>query len=541
MSRVVSIDLDVNDAKAVRAWQRARDSIAEFDKQGQKTGKTFGSMLTDQVKGVTAMAAGFAGVGSVIGGIVTAAGLLRAEYDNLIQRQEKAANIQLPLADLERQLSANMGGNQNAPLAQKIAMQEDVLKERDRIVKVARTTPAQATSAFSNALSARGEASVQQAADAVIAAIGVAPDADAIDFLAGGALDLSKGGADPATAANWLAASGAELRLTKTSKIAKSVANAVNSGSGFGNDERLSLAMFSYMAGAANDTEGEPSTTALISLQKQLRNAVPEASNSMAAAEMLAADPKRQQEFLSGINAEGRFLIPYERLIKDPSVRQQIYDIRDRIPTFEKADQLAADQRALLSALPTSAIRNVDRGVDSITQGIQAGDVTAVSSILRNKIPDLKQAYGASSLATKFEALATELDSTAGSNPLAGLDSVARQLGAAEADFRDGTPGTPARVVQSGFGSTFVPGTPGRPATNRDIEIADALRELITIMKEERLKLAGQVEKQNAPAVQVNVNNRPANADVRKIPAGGRHADLSAPPSPSRVSRTGGN
>jgi hypothetical protein len=175
MSRTVTIDLDVNDAQAVRAWQRGKQAIAEFDKTGAKAGKTFGGMFAASTKSVLASAAGFAGVGSVIGGIVTAAALLRQEYDNILQRQQKAANIQIPLADLERQMALNVGGDQNAQLAVKMKLQKDVLAERDRIARAARTTPAIATEAFGTALSARGGATIQQTGAAVEAAILVAP------------------------------------------------------------------------------------------------------------------------------------------------------------------------------------------------------------------------------------------------------------------------------------------------------------------------------------------------------------------------------
>ena len=162
MSRKVEIEMTVEDAKAVRAWQRAKDNIAEFDKQGQKTSKTFGQMVGDQVKGIASVAAGFAGVGTFIGGIVTAAGLLRAEYDNLLARQEDSRRLLLGTAPLEAELISNASRAEDLGATPK-ERGANVLKLTEQFAAGAGVPTKDFLPTASQAVSSRGNLSVKDA------------------------------------------------------------------------------------------------------------------------------------------------------------------------------------------------------------------------------------------------------------------------------------------------------------------------------------------------------------------------------------------
>jgi hypothetical protein len=110
MSRTVTIDLNVDDAQAVRAWQRGKQAIAEFDKQGGKAKQTFGGMFAATTRSIAGAAAGFAGVGSVLGGILLAANQLRAEWQNITQQQAAAAASNLTFEQSLAQAVRNSAG-----------------------------------------------------------------------------------------------------------------------------------------------------------------------------------------------------------------------------------------------------------------------------------------------------------------------------------------------------------------------------------------------------------------------------------------------
>jgi hypothetical protein len=308
------------------------------------------------------------------------------------------------------------------------------------------------------------------------------------------------------------------------------LAMSVNAGNAYGNSERDILAEFAIFGGQASESEGEPTSTALNAWHRQLRKAEPNAKNSFAALEAIAADPKRAAKFLKNMTGEGRFLTTQEKLIKDPAFRQEMYGIRDRAPSFRESDKLARDQKALLDALPTASIRNIAKGADAATELMLAGDVTSISSILRDKIPALKQSYGATSFATKLEAMATTYDSNIGRNPVAALDSITRQLSADEKKFRAGTLAREATAVAAGWGATVIPGTAAKPATVREVQLADAVFELIKVLKEERPRISAAVDAMNAPApaVELIVTGRPANASIKTVHAPRPHSRLNS-------------
>lgn len=534
MSRKVEIEMTVDDAKAVRAWQRAKDNIAEFDKQGKKTSKTFGSMVTDQVKGIASIAAGFAGVGSVIGGIVTAAQLVRAEYDNLLLRRSKAADAQLTLSGAERQLALNVGGDPFAPLAVKLAQQQKAIQIRDQIVTQSGGTPLEVTNALSGAFSARGNASLEQAGAAVGAAVQLAPTSEDIDYLAAGSLDLSRSGADPKNAAAFLAAAGSQLRLTKTKEVGENTAKAVNLLGQFGNDERESAALFGLLTKAGTDPEGRSSVTAGLQFAGQVRKLAPDAGNTFAGLEQIANDPALKAEFLKNLAGEQRFRPTFESLVTNPETRAELFGIRDSLPSFADSARLMGEQSQLLKSLPTASVRDVDRGMVSTTESILAGDTTGISGVLDKRIPDLQTAIGTGATAKRITGILRAVQSNLGEDPVAALDVAQSQLTAESNRLRRGRPGMPATSIRTGDFVVRTPATPAVPATVREVFIADKLDKLIEVLLEARQTTADRVAGQNAPAPQINLNlnNRPANADTRISPPSGSrpHSRLNATP-----------
>jgi hypothetical protein len=520
MSRAVTIELDVDDAQAVKAWQRGKQAIAEFDKQGGKAKQTFGDMFANSTRGMASAAAGFIGVGSAIGGIVTVATLLRNEYDSLLQRQSQAAATQLTLSGAERQLALNVGGDPFAPLAEKLAQQQQAISIRDRIVAESGATPLEVTNALSGAFSARGNASLDQAGAAVSAAVKLAPSSEDIDYLAAGSLDLVRSGADPGNAAAFLASAGSQLRLTKTKEVGENTAKAVNLLGQFGNDERESAALFGLLTKAGTDPEGRSSVTAALQFAGQVRALAPTPGDTFGGLEQIVSDPKLKAKFLKDLTGEQRFKPTFEALVNDPSARAELFGIRDALPSFADSERLLADQSTLLGALPTAPVRNVQRGFTSATESLLASDPSAISSVIRDRLPEFERSAGGKAISSKLAGVARELESGFGENPIAALGSAVSQLSAEESRLRRGKviPGTGGQVF-SGFGTVDIPAQRTAP-TNRDIQIADVIQQLVETLNQQR----------ETVEVSVKVNNRAAPATI-KTPAGPRkHSRLNSPP-----------
>jgi hypothetical protein len=542
MSRTVTIDLDVNDAQAVRAWQRGKQAIAEFDKTGAKAGKTFGGMFASTTKAIAGAAAGFAGVGSVLGGILLAANQLRAEWANITQQQAAAAQSNLTFEQSLAQAVRNASG---------IFEAADVRQRSLALAAGANISPAKAAGIIGSAVTSTGVTNAAEADVAISSARAAAiyaPDLDATgtEALAGVAASGAKRfGVSPEAYIGYLQQVAGQANVRELTPLIENVAPVLSNLSEFGFSPAGAGSLVSTLTQGLGDTTGETSGTAAINFAKALRDRFGKdkrfqrddgSFNPLGAMAVLQNDPELRAAFLDGGEilgekygkaalGKGKAIPTLEALITSPDTFQskQMSGSFRAIGGFDRGE---ATYDALVdsvrSVTPTEQIKRL---LESGTAGVQANDVTGISSIIREDGKKFQQSLGDSALGQRFSGFQREFDSGLGSDPVASINSYQRQLTRAEGELRRG------KVTQSairGRSEQIIVQEQRAAPTTREIELADRLAS-----QNEKLESIEQIVR-----VQVTVNNRPAAASI-KMPPGARkssrlNSNTNVQPGPAR-------
>jgi hypothetical protein len=550
MSRTVTIDLDVNDAQAVRAWQRGKQAIAEFDKTGAKASKTFGGMFASTGKAIAGAAAGFLGIGSVLGGILLAANQLRAEWQNITQQQAKAAQANLTFEQSLAQAVRNASG---------IFEAADVRERSISLASEANISPAKAAQIIGAAVTSRG---VQSAADAegainsARAAALYAPDLDAAgtQALAGVAASGSKRfDVTPEEFIGNVQRIGIQSNVRDLNPLIQNIAPAVSNLSdlGFGGQRAAAGGLVATLTQGTEDATGEVSATASINFAKALRDRFGKQKDfqndagtfdAVAAIAKIQGDTALRDKFLEGGDfygkkfgkaalGKGKAFSTIEQLLTGGSFRaQQFAGATREIGGFEEGGETFTDiVAAVKSVTPHEQIKRV---LESGTAGVQANNVSGISDLLRTHGKEFQASLGDSDIGQKFDSLSREYSSGLGSDPLAAIDTFQEQLAGGSRSLRAGKVLSKASPIVGPYGAEI-----GRTkeiraaATNREIELAERMDAMI-----EKLE---QIEP--LVRVQVDINNRPAEASVKSVPGPRKHARLNShSTAPPAGSRTGG-
>tara|TARA_R110000824_G_scaffold15044_6_gene63617 strand:+ start:279 stop:1934 length:1656 start_codon:yes stop_codon:yes gene_type:complete len=550
MSRTVTIDLDVNDAQAVRAWQRGKQAIAEFDKTGAKAGKTFGGMFASTTKAIAGAAAGFAGVGSVLGGILLAANQLRAEWANITQQQAAAAQSNLTFEQSLAKAIRNASG---------IFEAADVRKRSLALAAEANISPAKAAGIIGAAVTSRGvqnAADAEGAIDSASAAAVFAPDLDATgsEGLAGVAASGSKRfGVTPEQFIGNVQRIGIQSNVRELPALIQNVAPAVSNLDDLGFSGKRSAAggLVATMTQGIEDDTGEVSATAAINLAKALRDRFGKQKqfqnadgsfDALAAITEIQGDIGLRDKFIEGGKfngkkfgkaalGKGKAFSTIEQLLTGGSFRaQQFAGASREIGGFEAGGETFRD---LVTAIETQTpTEQLKRLLESGTAGVQANDVTGISSIIREDGKKFQQSLGDSAIGQRFSGFQREFDSDLGYDPVAAINSYQRQLTRAEGELRRGKIKSKASPIVGPYGAEIGRTEEiRRPATTREIELADRLGAQV-----EKLEKIEQIVK-----VQVNINQRPANASIKAVHDDRKHARLNSntnvQPGPARGGR----
>ena len=276
MSNIV-LTLSAQDAAFVQKMVTARAeamklgySVELLDSKGKKAGQSLGNMLGGVATNLGRTAAQFAGVGSAIAAIASAAALIRTEYEQIKQRRSEAAGTHLRLADSEAQLLQALG-------SQPGSMQ---LKTATAFLQKAAATHgtdlATVYRAAAGALSGRGsDISELEALQSVSAAAGVSsPTVTETDLLsmASGIQELRKGfGGTAEQQAGMMLAMGAIHRSPDIASMTQHALPVVaNVGRQFGMSEQESMTALSVLSNIAGDTEGRMSATQFQQMAEQV-------------------------------------------------------------------------------------------------------------------------------------------------------------------------------------------------------------------------------------------------------------------------------
>lgn len=276
MSNIV-LTLSAQDAQFVQKMMQARAeaeklgyAVELMDKKGKKTGQTLGDMLGGVTANLGKAALGFAGVGSAIAGVATAARLIMAEYEQMKSRRTEAAGAHIRLADSEAQLLQALG---SAPGSMQLSTATKFLQQ---VAKQKGTDLNTLYTAAAGALSGRGtDITEQQSLESVRAAAGVsASTVNQTDLLsmASGIQELRKAfGGTAEQQAGMMLAMGAIHRSPDIASMTQHALPVVaNAGRQFGMSEQQSMTALSVLSNLSGDQEGRMSATQFQQMAEQV-------------------------------------------------------------------------------------------------------------------------------------------------------------------------------------------------------------------------------------------------------------------------------
>lgn len=116
MADDIQITISGTDAKLLSVWQRQNAEILKNQKAliamgeaGEKAGKKTGESIEGATKQFGQFLTAVSGIGSVAGAVMMLAATLKREYDDLLNRQKRAADTQLGAAPAQREAIRNLG------------------------------------------------------------------------------------------------------------------------------------------------------------------------------------------------------------------------------------------------------------------------------------------------------------------------------------------------------------------------------------------------------------------------------------------------
>lgn len=420
-----------------------------------------------------------AGVGSVVG-ITSAVGAatlaisqLRAEYDNLIERQKLARDAQVTLAEAQEQAAFNLGDDPTMNVQQLFGR---VRKESQALG----ISEKDLTKAVSDALSARGDESASKAVDAVVAAAKLRRFApEELPMLAGSSLDISKRtGKNVEESLGFLLDIGTLSRVTNLQNLATHAAPGVVGGTQFGVSGEFSGAMFAALSQGIVDPSGRTSRTTQTRLLEQLRQF---GGKDQAVEEtfiQVSSDPRLREMFLADKSAGGfgatfdaKGLAAVEGLLTSGS--KVNLQFADALTKLRASDSQKRFDRTVTrtESLPAVQTALVERAMKNAGEQFSVADqVGAISGAIREGLDDLKMRMGESNLSTRLASVMADLN-TGG---VRSIDSALKSLGEIQTAIEN--PTEVRRTLDDLYGFDVVEHIP-RPMTAAEQSQAAIIKE----------------------------------------------------------------
>ncbi len=512
--------------------RRAVEKQKQAYEQSEQAGKSFfGGISSGTLQALTA----FTGIGSVIGGIAAICAVVRAEYDNLLQRQKTAADKQIDTAGAQRLAIMNLGTD-------KTYSADKLSQEIGGMSGLTGVSQKDLYAATASSLSARGNLSVKDSLDAVQTAATLIPDdPGGLSTLAGSLLDLQKksGGSSKQNAGMMIGGMQAS-RVVNMQSYAKNVIPAVFQLQDFGDTQQESMALMATLTQSMGDVEGSTAGTASIQLAKQLQQALPKMKSTTERIRYLQSEQGaglRKKLLGSGKTAgtlvgEAKAYTTYQGLLSGnaDSTQRQLYETSfGAVPTADQGEAIFNNTLSSVNSQGIQQTAKVSRALGTAAERASMRDLQGgMSGATREGLQKLLQAQGVSKTAQNF--IGTQFDAATqlgGQNPL--------EFAAKEAERRgkDLQTAIPDSYVSMG---EFDSVTPGRDRTAQEkaqgqelIDLANLLRSQIEIQKQQ---LAAQQEANKK-------QDKPTEVKVTLEGQGGKSrtatANLPAKPRPAEV------
>jgi hypothetical protein len=379
----------------------------------QAAGQAGHSAMGGIVSQIGTAAAGFVGVGSVIGGVATAAALLKAEYDDLKQRQAKAADKQIDLGAAVRGAVFALGEDPSLSAEQFTKR----LPEISRETGVSETHLARAAT---DVFSARGDLPAADALAALTAAARLMPDQPGqLPMLAASGIDLSKGTGQTFEAAlGQLLSIGTASRVTSLKGQAENIAPAVIGLGKFGDSPTEAGAIVAAATKGLVDPTGAQSKTSAISLAQQLEAFLPQLGSTMERIAAVQSNDALRAQFLEGASFEKAFLPVARSLLgSDPETaeRRSLASAQQVIVSGDAAEELFRGTIARIEALPLMQNLKAQQTLTSGAERLQAGDLAGgMSGITRRGLDETLEAANVSQFTRKLTGMKFDAATQAG-------------------------------------------------------------------------------------------------------------------------------
>lgn len=509
MANDVVIRLAGKEADLIKAFQRTEREmdkilrrLGDVEGKSRQAGRANRSLFGDGARGALQFATAMTGVGSVMSGVNKAIQQVRAEYQNLIEVQQTAADRNIALARSQRAALENLGEGADLTFAQ---VQERVrgISGRTGVLQAPLFEAAGAT------FSARGALPASQAIEAVEAAAELAPtEPEALSTIAGAALDLKKKQpeADLRSILGFFAQAKGAARIESTQQFAQFGGNAINALQDFGDTAEQAAEVFAAMTQGIGDFTGQLSGTASIRAAEQLERLLPtETTGLKSTTERIAflqtAEGRaKREEFLGAAGERGELSLSAKAIttlrgLLTPgstqagllaAAQQGIAPIAEGGPIFQR--QIEAQNR--LQSIRLLKLRAAGQVAE---ERLLTADVAgAEGGISRQALQNVLKATGVTDLAQKVALAEFEATTRGGTRApipaLAGaFETRAANLVQTEQFFAAGPGAAPARLA--------------RTVSETDQQQAAILREL-----------AGVLRSLQRPEIQVNVTDNRVDA-----------------------------
>jgi hypothetical protein len=471
--------------KLIAANDKVIRQLKEQIKGSKKAESSDTHRLSSAAAGVGKMALQFAGVGSALGGIYLAARQLRAEYDNLVERQRAAAESQMTTSQLRARAL------DQAPLSEIPAHKIDAMV--DRISQATKQTPADIWRTANSPFSAKGARSFEDLEAAMTAAgkVGVkmGPDFNT-GALSSTILDIITAtglrGPDAGDQAlGWIRKFGAAARIEGVEAQGQALAPSVTAGVQFGVPPEAVAEMVASTAHIINDRKGNVSRTAItnflskVSTEALLPGTGRGGGKSFVPGETFEekrdylrdtfwpeASAEQRAALMTSLGGKAQAKIAYRAILAPTaSAREQIAAAEGAIPGPTDPG-LQAFNANYLAALRGQQMQKTADAAQVTAQSNQAwmnANPEGTTGGMRQNMIDWARTHGASAMAQKVARLQFEAATLTGADP---IEAASKALKVA---FQDKVSPT---TVGTGPYDIFESANP-----NYSRELVDALRE----------------------------------------------------------------
>ena len=425
MAQNVQFILDADEGKAVQSFLKVVRSQKQAEGQTKRTAQAMNRQdkvqqrVAQSAKRIGGAIAGALGAGGVA---VAAVRQLINEYDNLIQRQEKARKQLENLAGAESNLIGLTTGLSD--------QQQQQLRGQIRQLANQRGLPRReltqaAAEAFSATSSPDPSQRLSRTVSAVRGATFLRPSApQEIPQIAGAIIDLQKqtGFTDPRAATGFFNILRSQARVGSVKKLARSAPSAIAGITSLGGDVRTAAALFSATGSAAAEATGEATRSSLIGLARSTkqffgRDDVQDPGDLSSRIRRLQQDQQVRQRFLEaqpqssfvrGVEKQFEGVIRDLILKPDSQVSETFFGTQGLFTREESVKRFRRLQRRRGENVPFQSQRLGQRFGRLESALLETRGQDARAATIRNALQPILQAAGESDIAQRFSRVGFE-------------------------------------------------------------------------------------------------------------------------------------